>query len=29
MTLELLALVAATVIILVVRGARVGPVYSR
>lgn len=29
MTLELLVLVAATVIILVIRGARVGPAYSR
>lgn len=29
MTLELLALVAATVVILVIRGARIGPMYSR
>jgi hypothetical protein len=29
MTLELLALVAATIVILVIRGARIGSVYSR
>jgi hypothetical protein len=29
MTLEVLALVAATIVILMIRGARVGLVYSR
>lgn len=29
MTLEILALIAAAVIVLVIRGVRVGPMYAR